>query len=322
MFDFTSSFWSWWIIVLSVGGILGCGVLTYWMTAGGLKPGDKAETMGHVWDDDLAELNNPLPRWWLGLFYAMIVLGLVYLVLYPGLGAFKGLLGWTNVGQYEEEMQVAEERYGPLFEGYLAQDLVALAENSEAMKTGGRLFATYCSVCHGSDARGAVGFPNLVDNDWLYGGDPETIKHSIVHGRQGNMPGWEAVLGKEGVYNVVEYVRGMSGRDVNEDRARAGQVKFQQFCTSCHGADGKGNQAMGAPDLTDDVWLYGGSHEALLTSVNEGRRGEMPAHGEFPGEAKAHLLSAYVYHLSRREQERESGQVSRVEEAENENKGS
>lgn len=296
MFD--SSFWTWWIGFFSVGGIIGVGALTYWQTVGEAKPTDKIETMGHTWDGDLAELNSPMPRWWLVMAYGLIVVALLYLLLYPGVGAFQGLLGWSHKTQYDGEMQAAEAQYKPLYDRYAQQDLATLAKSPEAMQTGGRLFATYCTVCHGSDGRGAKGFPNLRDGDWLWGGEPQAIKTTILNGRQANMPGWEAMLGKEGVYNVVEYVRAVSGKQVDHIRADAGKAKYQQLCVACHGADAKGNPALGAPNLTDNVWLYGGSHEDLLATVRHGRAGVMPAFKDFLGDSKVHLLAAYVYGLS------------------------
>jgi cytochrome c oxidase cbb3-type subunit 3 len=226
------------------------------------------------------------------------VVALLCLLLYPGVGAFQGLLGWSHKTQYDGEVQAAEAQYKPLYDRYAQQDLAVLAKNPEAMQTGGRLFATYCTVCHGSDGQGAKGFPNLRDNDWLWGGDPQAIKTTILQGRQANMPGWEAMLGKEGVYNVVEYVRAVSGKQVDHIRADAGKVKYQQLCVACHGADAKGNPALGAPNLTDSVWLYGGTHEDLLFTVRHGRAGVMPAFKDFLGESKVHLLAAYIYSLS------------------------
>ena len=296
MFD--SSFWTLWIGFFAVGGIIGVGALTYWQTVGEAKPTDKIETMGHTWDGDLAELNSPMPRWWLVMFYGLIVVALLYLLLYPGVGAFQGVLGWSHKTQYDGEVQAAETQYKPLYDRYAQQDLAVLAKSPEAMQTGARLFATYCTVCHGSDARGAKGFPNLRDGDWLWGGEPQAIKTTILTGRQANMPGWEAMLGKEGVYNVVEYVRAVSGKQVDHIRADAGKAKYQQLCVACHGADAKGNPALGAPNLTDSVWLYGGSHEDLLATVRHGRAGVMPAFKDFLGDSKVHLLAAYVHGLS------------------------
>ena len=299
MADFVSPFWSWFIAILTLGGIGAMFVLNRWMTEPGRKAGEKAKPMGHVWDEDLQELNNPLPKWWLNLFYITLVFSLGYLVLYPGLGSFAGALGWSQLDQYQREMQAADKQVGPMYEKYLREPLAALARNREALKTGERLFITYCTGCHGSDARGGPGYPNLRDSDWLWGGEPEAIKASIMQGRTGTMPGWGAALGgTEGVFNVAEYVLSLSGKRVDQTAAEAGKVKFQQLCVACHGPEGKGNPALGAPNLTDNVWLYGGSQKTVMESIEKGRSGRMPAHAEFLGEAKAHLLAAYIYSLS------------------------
>jgi cytochrome c oxidase cbb3-type subunit 3 len=299
MADFTSGFWSWYIIVGAGGGIVAVLWLIRWMSTGPRpKAGEKPKSHGHVWDEDLQELNNPLPRWWLGLFYLTLVFGVVYLVLFPGMGTFKGILGWTETGQYEKEIAAADKQFNPLYEKYLKEDLKLLAANREALKTGERLFVNYCTGCHGSDAGGGPGFPNLRDEDWLYGGDPKTIETTILNGRQGAMPAWGAVLGPEGVANVSEYVLSLSGRSVNDTVAATGKEKFMQLCVACHGPDGKGNQAMGAPNLTDNIWLYGGSKKTIMETIDKGRAGRMPAHAEFLGEAKVHLLAAYIYSLS------------------------
>jgi cytochrome c oxidase cbb3-type subunit 3 len=303
MADFTSSFWNWYIIIPTLGGILGCFLLVRWLSGGSVKSGEKAESMGHVWDENLEELNNPLPSWWLKLFYITMVFGLGYLALYPGLGSFPGLLGWTSVGQYNGEMAVADSKYGPLFNKYREMPLLAVAADPTAHKMGERLFVTYCAVCHGSDARGARGFPNLRDHDWLYGGAPNQIEQSILNGRGGVMPAWKDALGGEaGVADVVQYVLSLSGRNVDQAAAARGKVKFQTFCVACHGPEGKGNQALGAPNLTDNIWLYGGSEKAVTETVSNGRHGQMPAHKEFLGEDKVHLLAAYVYSLSNEKQ--------------------
>lgn len=298
MADFTSGFWNWYIVIPVVVGIVAMFVLSGWMTETARKADKKPELRAHVWDEDLQELNNPLPRWWLNLFYITLVFGIGYLVLYPGLGTFSGILGWTETGQYEKEIAVADKQFNPLYEKYLQEDIKALAANRVALKTGARLFVNYCTGCHGSDAGGAPGFPNLRDDDWLYGGDPATIKASIMNGRTGAMPAWGAALGPEGVANVAEYVLSLSGRSTDATAAAAGKEKFQQLCVACHGPDGKGNQALGAPNLTDNIWLNGGSKQAIKETIANGRTGRMPANAEFLGEAKAHLLAAYVYSLS------------------------
>lgn len=300
MADFTSNFWSWFIGITVIVSIVALFMLIFWMTENKKAYDKKPKTMGHVWDGDLAELNNPLPLWWLGLFILTMLFGFGYLILYPGLGNFKGLLGWSQESQYEKEIQDANNKYGPVYARYLKEDLRTLVHNRQAMRTGARLFATYCSTCHGSDARGAPGFPNLRDRDWLYGGDPETIKKSIMDGRNaGVMPPWEAALkANNGLHNMTEYVLSLSGHKVNDTAAGLGKEKFRLLCASCHGADGRGKQSIGAPNLTDNVWLYGGSQATVMESIAKGRHGRMPPHRKLLGEAKVHLLAAYVYSLS------------------------
>lgn len=299
MADFVSDFWNWFVIILTVLSILACWLLVLSQSKKGQMSGQVKPT-GHVWDENLQEMNNPLPRWWLMMFYITLVFGSIYLVLYPGLGNFQGLLGWSEKGQYDREVQKAEESYGPLFNRFLDQDLKAVAADPEAQEMGKRLYSTYCTQCHGSDARGAMGYPNLTDNDWLYGGEPEAIKTTIMNGRNGMMPPWGEILGNDGVFNVAAYIQSLSGREVDAVVAAKGKETFATTCAACHGPDGKGIQAMGAPNLTDDVWLYGGSNKRIMESIAHGRMGKMPAHAEFLGEAKVHLLAAYVYSLSAR----------------------
>ena len=299
MADFNSEFWSWFISAIALGGIVWMLFLLQINKSGQLPDDGEAKPTGHVWDEDLEELNTPLPRWWLYMFYITIAFGLIYLVLYPGLGRYPGVLGWSSVGAYEDEVAQAEAEFGPLYEKFLGEDLTVLASNKDAARIGERLFVNYCSVCHGSDARGARGFPNLRDNDWLYGGDPEMIKATIMHGRTGAMPAWKDALGgEEGVAQTAEYVQKLAGRDVDTATAELGKAKFDMFCVACHMPEGTGNQAIGAPNLTDNVWLYGGTAKAIKQSIAEGRAGRMPAHAEFLGEAKIHILAAYIAGLS------------------------
>ncbi len=298
MHDFVSEFWSWYIIIPTVLGIIGCFVLLVKLSGGRIDPDKEAETMGHVWDEDLEELNNPLPMWWLYMFHFTIIFGVIYLVLYPGLGSYEGVLGWTQTSQYQDEIDTAAEKYDPIFNKFAEQDLVAVSEDPEANTIGKRLYATYCTQCHGSDARGARGYPNLTDDDWLWGGKPEDIKKTIKEGRFGGMPAWQEVIGTEDVFNVTEYVRSLSGQEGNRVVIAKGKEIFATNCAVCHGADAKGNYMFGAPNLTDNKWLYGGSQKRVLESVSKGRGGQMPPHGEFLGEAKVHLLAAYVYSLS------------------------
>lgn len=297
-FVFSSEFWNWWVIALTLGNIFACWWLIAWTAK--KKAGEAAAgaVTGHTWDESLQEYNNPLPRWWLWLFHITLVFGLVYLALYPGLGKFSGVWKWTQEDQYASEMQRAAEKFDPIFANYAQKDIAALAADPEAIKIGQRLFLNYCATCHGSDAHGSPGFPNLSDNDWLYGGEPDTIKTTILDGRQGAMPAWKDVLGEAGVEQVTAYVIQLSGREADAAKASAGKALFETNCAACHMPDGTGNKALGAPNLTDTTWLYGGSPGVIQQSIAQGRNGKMPAHREFLGEHKVHLLAAYVYSLS------------------------
>jgi cytochrome c oxidase cbb3-type subunit 3 len=296
MSDFVSDFWSLFVAGITLVSVIGCAVF---LKAVSIKrTSGQVDTTGHLWDGDLAEWNNPLPAWWSWLFYITVVFSLVYLVLYPGLGSFKGIWGWSSAGQWEGEMKHAAETYDPIFNKFLKQDLKTVAADPEAKQMGQRLFVTYCSQCHGSDAGGSRGFPSLGDKDWLYGGDPETIKASIMNGRTGIMPPHGPVLGDAGVKEVANYVFSLSGKIHDASLAAAGKPKFEQVCAACHTPAGTGMQALGAPNLTDKVWLYGGSEKTVIETISKGRNGVMPAWKDFLGEAKVHLLAAYVYGLS------------------------
>lgn len=298
MSDFVSSFWSLYIAGITVISIVWVAWFLKTQTTRRLAAGEKAELIEKAWDGDLQELNNPLPRWWLWLFYLTIVFGVVYLALYPGLGSYKGMLDWSATGQWQQEQAKANAQYGPIFDKYLKQDLKVVAADPQAREMGQRLFLTYCSQCHGSDAAGAKGFPNLTDHDWLYGGGPETIQASIANGRAGVMPALGAALGEQGTQQVANYVLSLSGSKHDATLAAAGRDKFATYCAACHQADGKGTQAMGAPNLTDKVWLYGGSEATIIETITKGRNGHMPAQLDKLGAAKVHLLAAYVYGLS------------------------
>jgi len=295
--EFTSGFWSAYIAVLTIASLLACALLLWKLSTKRLAPGQTAGVMGHVWDENLEEYNNPLPRWWMWLFWITLVFAVAYLVLYPGLGRFPGLRKWSSVGQLEAEQARAKERYEPIYAKYAAMDIPAVAADAQAREMGQRLFLNYCSQCHASDARGGSGFPDLTDDDWLYGGTPEAIVASISQGRSGVMPPWPQ-LGEDGIRNLAHYVRSLSGRTHDSLRAAQGKELFATNCAVCHGADGKGNQALGAPNLTDDIWLYGGGEASILQSIAKGRNGQMPVWGEFLGPSKTHLLAAYVYGLS------------------------
>ena len=290
-----STFWSWYVAVLTVANIVGCYWLIKWATKTRTGEAAEGDVTGHTWDEDLQEYNNPLPRWWLWLFYLTMVFGLLYIALYPGLGAYQGSIGWTQVSQYEAEMKKADETYGPLFAGFAKQDIPTLANDAQAKQIGQRLFINYCSTCHGSDAGGAPGFPNLTDNDWLYGSTPEDIKNTILNGRSGVMPAMATALGEEGIKEVTAYVMSLSGRDTDSTLASNGKTKFEAMCAACHQPSGEGNTLIGAPNLTDNIWLYGGSAGVIAKTIREGRNGIMPSHRNFLGEDKAHVIAAYIY---------------------------
>ncbi len=297
MSDFTNEFWSYYVAIITLVSIAACALLLWTMSTQRV-PNQKVETMGHIWDENLAEYNNPLPNWWRWMFYITIVFGVAYLLLYPGLGTFNGAYKWTSHGQYEGEQAKAAEDYGPLFAKYAAMDIPAVAADPQAREIGQRLFLNYCSQCHASDARGGRGFPNLTDKDWLYGGDPATIEATITSGRNGIMPPLGQMLGDEGVKNAANYVLSLSGSPHDAALATKGKETFATICAACHGADGKGNPALGAPNLTDQTWLYGGSEKTIAETIRLGRNNKMPAWGEFLGPAKVHLLAAYVWGLS------------------------
>ncbi|RZG05692.1 cytochrome-c oxidase, cbb3-type subunit III [Pseudoalteromonas sp. CO348] len=317
-----TSFWSIWVIVLTLACLALIFGLLIWNLKNytGVKEG---ESCGHEFDG-IEELNNPLPKWWTYMFFATFVWSVYYLAAYPGLGNFKGFLNWTSSNQgittlaeskkavaeahengqwvqLDKEVEAAQDRFGPIFQEFAKQDVLTLAKNEEALEIGQRLFSQNCAQCHGSDARGGAGFPNLTDKDWLYGGTPDKIKETLLNGRVAAMPAWQDALGDQGVKEMTAYVLSLSGRTVNQKDAGAGKAKFA-MCAACHGMDGKGSVAhnlpFGAPNLTDNIWLYGGSQRAVEDTLRHGRAGVMPAWKDILGEDKVHLLTAYVYSLS------------------------
>jgi len=283
-----------------VVNILGCFWLLRWTArpkSATEKIGGGADT-GHVWDKDLREYNNPLPRWWLWLFYITIVFSVIYLALYPGLGSFTGIKGWTQAGQYVQQRAEADARAAAYLAPFAAMTVPQLAADAKAMATARNLFQVNCAQCHGSDGGGAKGFPNLSDKQWQWGGDPDTVVQTIMAGRVAAMPPWGQVLGAQGVDQVVAYVRQLSGQQADATLAAAGKTQFETVCAACHGVDGKGNPLLGAPNLTDDVWLYGGDAATIKLAVENGRNGQMPAFGERLGAERVRLLAAYALRLS------------------------
>jgi cytochrome c oxidase cbb3-type subunit 3 len=292
--------WSLFVIVLTILNIAACFWLLRWTSkprTADEKIGGGADT-GHVWDKDLREYNNPLPKWWLWLFYITIVFGVLYLVLFPGLGNFAGVRGWSQASQYQQERAAVEARAAALLAPLAALPVAELVNNEQAMSTAHNLFQQNCAQCHGSDGGGALGFPNLRDADWQWGSDADSVVATIVAGRVAAMPAWSAVIGEAGVDEAVAYVQTLSGQQADATKAAAGQVHFQTLCSACHGMDGKGNLLLGAPNLTDETWLYGGDAATLKQTLMSGRNGQMPAWGDKLGEQRIKLLAAYVTKLA------------------------
>lgn len=303
MSDFIHQGWAHYVAIVTGVSIFACLLLLFAASKRKLRPGEdpnKPETTGHVWDGDLTELNNPLPRWWMGLFIITIVFSVGYLVLYPGMGSFEGKLGWSSAKQYDQEVDKAREQLQPVYARYMGMKTEQLAQDSEAMAIGERIFLNNCAACHGSDARGGKSFPNLTDNDWLHGGTPEAIHTTLVNGRMGVMPPMAAAVGSaEDVRNVAHYVLSLSGSPHNSVMAQLGKPKFAA-CAACHGADGKGNQAVGAPNLTDRIWLHGWGEQAIVNIVTNGKTNVMPAQAARLTAEQIHVVGAYVWSLSNR----------------------
>ncbi len=292
-----STFWSNIVAVVILLNIVGCYLLIRWVAKPTKGESNHGEPTGHKWDGDLEELNNPMPRWWLMMFYMSIIFALVYLSFYGGFSDNKGLGNWSSAQEYQDEVALAEKNYGPIFSKFAATPIEELAKDEDGKRAGQRLFVTYCAQCHGSDAGGARGFPNLTDNDWNWGGSAAEIEQTILHGRTGVMAAWGATLKPDQLNHVVEYVLSLSGRKHIATDAERGSKVFATFCAACHTAEGTGNKLFGAPNLTDNIWLHGASKSSIIKTITDGRMGQMPAHKEFLGEDKVHLLAAYIYGL-------------------------
>ena len=287
-----STFWSWFIAALTVASIIGI-VLLLLATARS-KASEVQQTTGHVWDEDLTELNHPLPLWWLGLFLVSVIFGALYLAFYPGLGITDGALGWTSDKEVKTDLAENNRKLETVFAQFRDKPIEQLENDAKALEFGHNVFANNCAVCHGSDARGAKGYPNLTDNDWLYGGAPDTVLTSILKGRQGVMPPLGVALGDQGVEEVANYVLSLSGRKIDEKLAEAGKTRYMTICIACHGPEGKGNPIVGAPNLTDDIWLYGGRLEDVKASIKSGRSGKMPTWEPILGQDRVRLVAAWV----------------------------
>ena len=296
-----STFWSLWIIVLTLTNL----ALILWVLLANRKVAVKDDddpenrTTGHVYDG-IEEFDNPLPKWWFQMFIITIIFTVIYLIIYPGLGNWKGIYpgGWTSVKQLESQQEKALAQYESSYGVYSQMPVKALVDEPKAMKMASRIFANNCAVCHGADGSGALGFPNLTDNDWLYGGSPEQIKETLINGRQAAMPGWSAILGEKGINEVTQYVLSLSGQEHDAALVEAGQSIYASNCAACHSADAKGQYAVGAPNLTDDIWLYEGTPAGIRQTLRMGRNGIMPAQKDRLRKDKIHLLTAYVYSLS------------------------
>ncbi|HSW05921.1 cytochrome-c oxidase, cbb3-type subunit III [Aquabacterium sp.] len=296
MSDFFHSGWSIYIAGVTIAGLVACLALLVIAARRRVMAGDN--TTGHVWDEDLRELNNPLPRWWMWLFVLTVVFSAIYLALYPGLGSVRGALQWTSTLEHSTEQAQARAATAPLFAGLAAKPAAELARDPRAMALGERLFANNCATCHGADARGSKGFPNLTDTDWLWGGSPERIEETITQGRQGVMPPMAAAIGNaDDVRNVANYVLSLSGSPHNSIAANLGRDKFAA-CGACHGTGGKGTPALGAPNLADKVWLHGWGEDAIVAMINRGKTNVMPAHASRLSREQIHVLGAYVWSLS------------------------
>jgi len=297
MSDFTSNFWSFYVAGISLVGIFACLVLL-WFSGKASAMTANDNTTGHVWDGDLREMNNPLPRWWVWLFIITVVFALAYLAMYPGLGSYAGKFGWSQVSQYDAEVIKGNKEVEPLYAKFNGMKPEDVAGDAQAMAIGERLFMNNCSQCHGSDARGSKGFPNLTDNDWLHGGAPANIKETVTNGRIGNMPPMAAAVGTpDDVRNLANYVLSLSNSPHDSVKASLGKAKFGA-CAACHGIDGKGNQAIGSANLTDNIWLHGWGENAIVAMINNGKINQMPAQKNRLTESQIHVLTAYVWGLS------------------------
>ncbi len=293
------AFWHWFVAAGTILFIIWCVWLVSWSAKQGPQGKADEALVGHKWDGDLEEWNNPAPKWWLYLYFITVFWSVGYLIAYPGLGNFKGVLGWSQTGQYEAEQQAAADRFEPIYARFAEMDFAALASEADAQKLGASLYASYCTTCHGSDARGAPGYPNLTDGAWLWGETEQQLTTTIGMGRNAIMPALGASLGgDEAVDNMVNYLRSLGGLDAADEAAGSAQPMFATVCSVCHGTDGTGNQMLGAPDLTDEVWLYGNELEDIRDTIMNGRNGVMPPHGDLLGANRTKILAAYILSLS------------------------
>lgn len=295
MSDFFSGFWGYYIAVISLGGIAWCVYLLFSQRAWLKRNVEVVEDTGHVWDGDLTELNNPVPRWWTVMYLALCIFALIYLVLYPGLGTYKGTLGFSAGKQVQEQQAALNARIQPIYERFASMSIPEIAGDEGAREIGQRLFLNNCAQCHGSDAKGGRTFPDLTDRDWLWGGDPEQIMQTITDGRRGIMPPWQGTISPAEAADIAQYVRSLSGLAHDALRVVPGKRGFDTYCVACHGAEGKGNTLVGAPNLTDNVWLYGSSEASIVETILQGRDNQMPAQENILTPEQIRLLTAWVW---------------------------
>lgn len=286
--------WTLFVIVLTIANILAAAALITWFSRVRTSEG---ATTGHIWDGDIEEGNNPMPRWWLGLFWLTIIWGCVFLVAYPSFGTWS-LSGWSQQSQYDEEIAAAEAVYGEIFATFAATPVADLSSDPAALSAGRNLFVNHCAQCHGSDAGGARGYPNLTDSEWQWGASPDQVVATIGNGRTGVMPPLGQTLDDETIDLLVDYVQSLAGRDIAADRVAAGRTSYMNFCSACHGPTGDGNVLLGAPPLADETWLYGGGATIIRDVIVNGRTNQMPAQEPLLGADRVHVLAAYVLSLA------------------------
>lgn len=289
MADLPTGFWSGWIIVLTCVSL----ATLIWLVfsvyfAPGANEHPEAEP---IWDNDLREGSNAPPLWWFWMLLAALVFSLIYLMLYPGLGSYKGLLNWSQGKRIVESYETYDTSFQEIRADIAASSLAEIQNDLDLMQVAERIFRRECSACHGPDARGQVSlFPNLMDIDWQWGSSSEQIEQTIRGGRRANMLAWQTILGDDAVDQVADYVANFS----DSDDSHPGKAVFQQSCAACHGLDGVGNPLLGAPNLADNIWLYGGDLETVRASISAGRNGVMPSFEKRLDDAQIKLLVAML----------------------------
>lgn len=287
-----SAGWSLLVLIGTIATMAG----SAWLLISNRDKKATGERMDHEFDG-IEEFDNPLPAWWVTLFFVTIIFGAGYVAYYPALGNLPGAGEWSSAKEWQYRVDQHELRYAPLYEELAAQSPDELIKQPRAMQIGRRLYLNNCSTCHGVTAQGSVGFPNLTDEEWIWGAEFDNIKSGIINGRAANMPAWGEVLSEQQIREVVDFVKFLSRGDTQAAASQPGQTHYVTYCVACHGAQGQGNTLVGGTPLNNDIWLYGGDDAAITASIVNGRMGNMPAQGPIVGEEKAHVLAAYIYSL-------------------------